>query len=111
MSSAHDHQSLNASLGLIAAVDEALSGIERNSELSLLNGHAGEWVRVSSIVLDAVEAAVTAAELSDGLVDPTLMRMLERAGYLPRGRQTPAFARTGAHTPRGPLSSDCAGCR
>ncbi len=89
--SAPDQELLDGALRRIEAVDEALSRLDRNSELSLLNGHAGEWVPVSSIILDALEAAVAAAGISGGLVDPTLMRMLERAGYASRGDQTPAY--------------------
>lgn len=89
--SAGEQETFDRALRRIQAVDEALSQLDRNSELSLLNGHAGEWVRVSAVILDAVEAAVTAAEISGGLVDPTLMRMLERAGYAPRRHQTPAL--------------------
>lgn len=91
MWSAPDQELLDRALRRIESVDEALSRLDRNSELSLLNGHAGEWVRVPSIILDALEAAVTAAEISGGLVDPTLMRMLEGSSYAPRERQTPAY--------------------
>jgi thiamine biosynthesis lipoprotein len=59
----------------------ALTRFEPASELSLLNAHGGEWVRVSEDLWQGVQAALYAAEFSDGLVDPTLLRGLERAGY------------------------------
>jgi len=111
---AAESQSLNTAPLLpvqVKTVDDALSPLDRNSELSLLNGHAGEWVRVSSIMLDALEAAIAAAERSGGLVDPTLMRMLERSGYAPRGRQTPALLARGLARPmvRLPAAPSAAG--
>jgi thiamine biosynthesis lipoprotein len=65
----------------LEAIHRALTRFEANSELSLLNGHGGEWVRVSETLLQGIQAAVYAARLSDGLVDPTLLRGLQRAGY------------------------------
>jgi thiamine biosynthesis lipoprotein len=59
----------------------ALTRFEPASELNLLNAHGGVWVRVSDDLLQGVQAALYAAELSDGLVDPTLLRGLQRAGY------------------------------
>jgi len=59
----------------------ALTRFEPASELSLLNAHGGEWVRVSEDLWQGVQAALYAAEFSDGLIDPTLLRGLERAGY------------------------------
>ena len=54
---------------------------EPDSELSRLNARADEAVQVSATLLRAVEAALWAARLSDGMVDPTLIGELERAGY------------------------------
>lgn len=62
-------------------VHRTLTRFEPDSELSLLNAHAGEWVPISPTMMQALRAALFAAELSDGLIDPTLLRGLERAGY------------------------------
>jgi thiamine biosynthesis lipoprotein len=62
-------------------VHRTLTRFEPDSELSLLNAHAGEWVPISETMMQALRAALFAAELSDGLIDPTLLRGLERAGY------------------------------
>lgn len=60
----------------------ALTRFEPDSELSCLNAAAGEAVEVSPILLRAVQAALEAARLTGGLVDPTLLGDLERAGYV-----------------------------
>jgi thiamine biosynthesis lipoprotein len=59
----------------------ALTRFDPHSELSRLNDNAGHAVPVSAPLLRAVAAAVRAAELSDGLIDPTILPALERAGY------------------------------
>jgi thiamine biosynthesis lipoprotein len=58
-----------------------LTRFDRNSELCALNADPGERCSVSPTLAMAVEAALWAARTSDGLVDPTLVGELERAGY------------------------------
>ena len=58
-----------------------LTRFDRNSELSALNADPGEHCPVSPTLALAVEAALWAARTSEGLVDPTLVGELERAGY------------------------------
>jgi thiamine biosynthesis lipoprotein len=65
----------------LESIHRALTRFDSGSELSQLNRHAGEWVPVSETMLEGLRAALFAAELSDGLVDPTLLHGLERAGY------------------------------
>ena len=62
-------------------IHNALTRFDPESELSRLNQRAGEAVRVSPTLLAGITAAVRAAELSHGLVDPTILPELERAGY------------------------------
>jgi thiamine biosynthesis lipoprotein len=57
------------------------SRFEQASELSRLNDDPRGTVAVSQLMADLVEAAVNAARISGGLVDPTLVPELERAGY------------------------------
>jgi FAD:protein FMN transferase len=71
-----------------AAVDEvvtdfdlACSRFREDSELSQLNAAAGNPVRVSPLLLDAVAAALRAARLTDGDVDPTVGQALIALGY------------------------------
>jgi FAD:protein FMN transferase len=58
-----------------------LSRFRPDSELSALNGDPRATVPASALLRAAVRAGVWAAELSDGLVEPTLVRPLQRAGY------------------------------
>lgn len=67
--------------GLMRAMHNRLTRFEPESELSLLNADPRETVEASSLLIAAVRAAVWAAELSGGLVDPTLVGELEAAGY------------------------------
>ena len=59
----------------------ALTRFDPASELSRLNAAAGTEVEVSATLLGAVQDALEAARRSDGLVDPTAVDLLERAGY------------------------------
>jgi thiamine biosynthesis lipoprotein ApbE len=65
----------------LAAIDLACSRFRDDSELSRLNARAGRRVRVGALLLEALEVALRAAELTDGDVDPTVGRALELAGY------------------------------
>ncbi len=51
------------------------------SELTRLNDAPEETVPVSPMMRRVVEAAVNAARATGGLVDPTLLSEIERAGY------------------------------
>ena len=59
----------------------ALTRFDPASELSRLNAAAGAAVPASDALLRALQAALAAARLSGGLVDPTVLPALERAGY------------------------------
>jgi thiamine biosynthesis lipoprotein ApbE len=65
----------------LAAVDEACSRFRADSELTAVNTAAGRPVRVGALLLAAVDAALWAAEATDGLVDPTVGRSLVGLGY------------------------------
>jgi FAD:protein FMN transferase len=62
--------------------DAALSRFKPASELCRLNADERERVPASELLRRAVEAGVSAAERSDGLVDPTLVGEIEEAGYV-----------------------------
>jgi thiamine biosynthesis lipoprotein len=62
-------------------IDAACSRFREDSELSRLNEAAGRPVRVGPLLLDALEQALRAAMLTDGLVDPTVGGALELSGY------------------------------
>jgi thiamine biosynthesis lipoprotein len=61
--------------------DRACSRFRTDSELSRLNWAAGLAVRVGPVLLDAVSAALRAARLTDGDVDPTVGEALIALGY------------------------------
>jgi FAD:protein FMN transferase len=62
--------------------DAALSRFKPSSELCALNGDPRERVPASELLRQAVRAGLGAAERSEGLVDPTLVREIEGAGYV-----------------------------
>ena len=61
--------------------DAALSRFRPDSELSRLNSDPRQVVPASELLRSAVRAALEAAELSGGLVDPALLDGVEAAGY------------------------------
>jgi len=65
----------------LEAIDRAASRFRSDSELSTLNAAGGRPVRVSELFLEAVEAALRAARLTDGRVDPTVGSAMEVIGY------------------------------
>ncbi len=65
----------------VAAFDLACSRFRPDSELSALNAAGGRPAHVSSLLLDAVQAALRAAQLTGGDVDPTVGQALIALGY------------------------------
>jgi thiamine biosynthesis lipoprotein len=62
-------------------VDLRLSRFRPASELSRLNNAAGEWFAASDALYECAALAVAAAEASNGLFDPTMLRQLCDLGY------------------------------
>jgi thiamine biosynthesis lipoprotein len=66
----------------VAAIDEACSRFKPGSELSEVNRAAGTGaVHVEPLFEEALVAAFAAAEMTDGLVDPTLGKHVDDTGY------------------------------
>lgn len=65
----------------VAGFDRACSRFRSDSEIHELTKRAGRAVAVSPVLADALDAALNAAELTDGLVDPTVGRVLVELGY------------------------------
>jgi thiamine biosynthesis lipoprotein len=61
--------------------ESALSRFREDSELTRLNRQAGNAMRVSPTLWEAVSVALEAARRSEGLVTPTVLPALEAAGY------------------------------
>ena len=66
---------------VIRDADAALSRFRDDSELSEIQRAPGQTVAVSETLARALDAALRAAQLTDGLVDPTVGRVLRLAGY------------------------------
>jgi thiamine biosynthesis lipoprotein ApbE len=62
-------------------IDRACSRFRADSDLQRVNAHAGRFVPVGELLIEAVEVALRAAELTDGDVDPTIGNALMLAGY------------------------------
>lgn len=66
---------------VVAQFDRACSRFRDDSELTAVNTARGLPVRVSPLLLEAIQAAIRAATLTDGDVDPTVGRALIALGY------------------------------
>jgi FAD:protein FMN transferase len=76
---------------LVNEFDRACSRFRSDSELSAMNAAAGSAVRVGPVLLDAVNAALRAARLTGGDIDPTVGRALMALGYDRDFGELPAF--------------------
>jgi thiamine biosynthesis lipoprotein len=65
----------------LAALDLACSRFRADSELIRLEARAGRPTTVSALLAGTVRAALRGAQLTDGLVDPTVGRAMEDMGY------------------------------
>ncbi|MHB8469531.1 MAG: FAD:protein FMN transferase, partial [Gaiellaceae bacterium] len=65
----------------LAAVDAACSRFREDSELMAVNRAAGRRVAIGPLFCEALEAAISAASTTGGLVDPTVGRALRLSGY------------------------------
>ncbi|HEY7597724.1 MAG TPA: FAD:protein FMN transferase [Actinophytocola sp.] len=63
----------------LAELDAACSRFRADSEISRLD--EGSYMPVSSLLFDALEVALRAAERTDGLVDPTVGHAVRDLGY------------------------------
>ena len=65
----------------IERFDRTLSRFKPDSELCALNADSRDVVPASDLLRRAIHAGLWAAEQTDGLVDPTLVREIESIGY------------------------------
>ena len=61
--------------------ENSLSRFRMDSELTQLNLHTGERVKVSQILWDVFQAAIEAENKTDGLINPLILNALISAGY------------------------------
>jgi thiamine biosynthesis lipoprotein len=81
--------------------EQALSRFRPDSELSRLNASGGQDFLASPVLWDVLQAALAAAEWTGGVVAPTLLNELERAGY---DRSFELLDREGASHPPHPYA-------
>jgi thiamine biosynthesis lipoprotein len=62
-------------------IDRACSRFRDDSELTAVNRAAGERVAVSPVLIDAIDVALRAAQLTGGDLDPTIGSTLRVLGY------------------------------
>ncbi|WP_284742562.1 FAD:protein FMN transferase [Amycolatopsis sp. RTGN1] len=65
----------------LAEIDLACSRFRADSEISRLHEQAGRQVRVGEVLAEALRAALRAARLTEGLVDPTVGAAVRALGY------------------------------
>lgn len=65
----------------LTELDAACSRFRSDSEIARLQRWTGRGVAVSAVLFEALSAAVRAAELTDGLVDPTVGAAVRGLGY------------------------------
>jgi thiamine biosynthesis lipoprotein len=65
----------------LAAIDLACSRFRPDSELHEVQAQAGRPVRVSTLLFNALETAVSVAERTHGAVDPTVGNAIAQLGY------------------------------
>ncbi|MFK0113450.1 FAD:protein FMN transferase [Streptomyces sp. NPDC091217] len=65
----------------LAAVDAACSRFRSDSELSRVNAAAGAAVHVSALFAEALDVALHAAQVTAGVVDPTVGSAVRALGY------------------------------
>ncbi|HXI80875.1 MAG TPA: FAD:protein FMN transferase [Verrucomicrobiae bacterium] len=66
---------------VLDAVDRAYSRFRDDSEIVALNAHAGDRVSISPLLAEAIAAALRAARVTGGAVDPTVGRAMRAIGY------------------------------
>ena len=80
-----DPEQLDAARALVdaetALVEEACSRFRDDSELVRLADRLADGVEVSDTLADLMRAALMAAQLTEGAVDPTLGRAIDALGY------------------------------
>lgn len=66
---------------LLADIDETCSRFRDDSDLTLVNAHAGSWVAADPLLVAGVRVALDAANLTDWSVNPLVGKSLSFWGY------------------------------
>jgi FAD:protein FMN transferase len=62
-------------------IDRTCSRFRPDSDLVRVNSSSGRWVDVDPLLIEAVDVALRAARITNGLVDPTIGGSMVRIGY------------------------------
>jgi len=62
-------------------IDRTCSRFRVDSDISRVNDAGGTWTTVDELLVEAVEVALRAASITEGLVDPTVGEAMLRIGY------------------------------
>ncbi|WP_346353086.1 FAD:protein FMN transferase [Azotosporobacter soli] len=65
----------------IQEAQHRFSRFEAESEISRINRHSGQWLTVSELTFQLLQAAIDAYEETDGLFHPFLGEMMQQIGY------------------------------
>lgn len=74
--------SVDFAVDRLGDLESRWSRFRYESEVGEVNRHAGEWCEVSVATEKLFAAAVDAVELTNGLVNPLMLRQLEHLGYV-----------------------------
>jgi len=74
-------KAIGSCMGWFREVEERLTRFVASSDLSCLNAANGKWARVSPMLFEVIELSVQAANVTEGLFDPTLLPILKALGY------------------------------
>jgi FAD:protein FMN transferase len=84
---------------VFAREEQRFSRFRANSELSVVNASAGRWTQASPAFEELVGIALTHAERTEGLFDPTVLGAMIAAGYDRTFDDVLAGARGALHPP------------
>ena len=79
---AHDLDAAMRSIaGELDDIDRTCSRFRADSDLTRVNEAEGAWTTVDGLLVEAIEVALRAADVTDGIVDPTVGEAMLRIGY------------------------------
>lgn len=75
------HQSIDQVFDLFTFVEATCSRFDENSEIRKISHHIGSAVTVSPLLFEAIRFSIELAEMTNGVFDPTIGRLMEEKGF------------------------------
>jgi thiamine biosynthesis lipoprotein len=75
------HQSIDQVFDVFTLVEATCSRFDDNSEIRSLSRNAGAAVTVSPMLFEAIRFSLELAEMTNGVFDPTIGRLMEEKGF------------------------------